>query len=101
VIADYRMVDDNSNSVTQTAFAPQDFPLQMTICTVLLIALAVTGVVQADDVIEIKGQKSFDEALKKNPFIVVEFYAPWCGKLSQVIQLQFHSSRTATFARSL
>jgi protein disulfide-isomerase A1 len=45
----------------------------------VLFSLAVHSTRAADDVLVIKGEKDFKELLKANPFIVVEFYAPWCG----------------------
>jgi len=42
-----------------------------------LLAILV-GVFAAEDVVTLGG-KDFDKFIKKNDFVVVEFYAPWCG----------------------
>jgi hypothetical protein len=43
----------------------------------LLSFLAILGLTLAGDVLELNGQKAFDQAVKKNDFLVVSFTAPW------------------------
>lgn len=40
------------------------------------VALLFSGCVLADDVVTVTGETSFNEVLKKNDFVVMEFYAP-------------------------
>mmetsp|Transcript_14501 Transcript_14501/g.31028 ORF Transcript_14501/g.31028 Transcript_14501/m.31028 type:complete len:488 (-) Transcript_14501:250-1713(-) len=37
------------------------------------------GAANAEDVVAISGQKQFDKVIQENEFVVMEFYAPWCG----------------------
>ena len=55
----------------------------MILSSLLLIPL-VTLNVAAEAIAEEKGvlvltDKNFEQAIKENEFILVEFYAPWCG----------------------
>ncbi|KAL4425917.1 hypothetical protein ABPG75_009933 [Micractinium tetrahymenae] len=45
-----------------------------------LLACAHAG----DDVIAVSGQEHLDELIAKHPFLVAEFYAPWCGHCKQL-----------------
>lgn len=44
----------------------------------ILIALSAFACVRADDVAVGTG-KNFEKLVKEHPFLVAEFYAPWCG----------------------
>ncbi|KAJ6261114.1 Calsequestrin-2 [Drechslerella dactyloides] len=45
----------------------------------VLLSLAVAaGIVSASDVHQLK-EDSFDDFIAKNPLVLAEFYAPWCG----------------------
>lgn len=46
--------------------------------TLLLAALVLLGTVFASDVLDLTTE-TFDDALKTNSVVLVEFYAPWCG----------------------
>ena len=55
----------------------------MILSSLLLIPLVALNVA-AEDIAEEKGvlvltDKNFEQAIKENEFILVEFYAPWCG----------------------
>jgi protein disulfide-isomerase A1 len=43
-----------------------------------LLALTAANYEAEDDVL-ILTSKNFDQAIKEFPYILVEFYAPWCG----------------------
>ena len=45
---------------------------------VLVLLVSAVAFAAADDVIVGTG-KNFDKIIKDNPFVVAEFYAPWCG----------------------
>jgi len=46
----------------------------------LLLLLAVAGVLAEENVLHLTAD-SFDQAIKDNSFLVVEFYAPWFNSL--------------------
>lgn len=48
----------------------------------LSVLAASVEIPEEDDVLVLDG-KTFEEAIKSNPFILVEFYAPWCGHCKQ------------------
>ncbi|KAF3902549.1 Calsequestrin-2 [Orbilia brochopaga] len=45
---------------------------------VLLSLMVAAGVVSASDVVQLK-EDGFDEFIAKNPLVLAEFFAPWCG----------------------
>ncbi|KAL4420986.1 hypothetical protein ABPG77_001305 [Micractinium sp. CCAP 211/92] len=44
-----------------------------------LLATLVASARASDDVIAVSGPKQLDKLIAKHPFLVAEFYAPWCG----------------------
>eukprot|EP00284_Hemiselmis_tepida_P015194 CAMPEP_0174931732 /NCGR_PEP_ID=MMETSP1355-20121228/34703_1 /TAXON_ID=464990 /ORGANISM="Hemiselmis tepida, Strain CCMP443" /LENGTH=555 /DNA_ID=CAMNT_0016178111 /DNA_START=15 /DNA_END=1682 /DNA_ORIENTATION=- len=51
---------------------------------VVACLLAAYGAQAADEKVLTLTEKNFDDALKEHPFMVVEFYAPWCGHCKQL-----------------
>jgi protein disulfide-isomerase A1 len=50
----------------------------------MLVALAKsTDITEEDDVLVLTND-NFDGALKDNQYVLVEFYAPWCGHCKQL-----------------
>ncbi|RTG82244.1 protein disulfide-isomerase A1 [Schistosoma bovis] len=45
---------------------------------VVSLVLAASEVTEEDDVL-VLNKKNFDDVIKNNKFVLVEFYAPWCG----------------------
>ncbi|CAH8592110.1 unnamed protein product [Schistosoma margrebowiei] len=45
---------------------------------VISLVLAASEVTEEDDVL-VLNKKNFDDVIKNNKFVLVEFYAPWCG----------------------
>lgn len=43
-----------------------------------LLILALTSDVHGSDVVELT-EATFDDAIEDNEFVLVEFFAPWCG----------------------
>ncbi|XP_017467437.1 PREDICTED: protein disulfide-isomerase [Rhagoletis zephyria] len=58
--------------------------MKLLICALLLVAVAATGAfaeeeVKVEDGVLVLTNSNFQEVIKKHPFLLVEFYAPWCG----------------------
>jgi len=51
----------------------------MNFITVLALVAAVTAEIAVEEDVLVLTTANFDEAVKDNEFMLVEFYAPWCG----------------------
>jgi protein disulfide-isomerase A1 len=49
------------------------------ICVAALIALSFASDISKDEGVLVLNKNNFENALESNKFILVEFYAPWCG----------------------
>jgi len=45
----------------------------------IVVFLAISAQSETDDEVLVLNTENFDEAVKSNPLMLVEFYAPWCG----------------------
>ncbi|PRW59419.1 disulfide isomerase-like 1-2 [Chlorella sorokiniana] len=52
---------------------------RIAIALLLVLACAWRPAAAAEDVVTISGLSQLEELVKKHPFVVAEFYAPWCG----------------------
>lgn len=50
---------------------------QACIAALCVALLAVSA--HAEQVLTLDGEEAFDKAVAEHPFLVAEFYAPWCG----------------------
>jgi protein disulfide-isomerase A1 len=49
------------------------------VLTYLIIALAISTDIPTEEGVLILGENNIDQAFKDNVYLLVEFYAPWCG----------------------
>merc|ERR1719284_510846 len=49
------------------------------LCLLLLSAIAATAEIATEEGVLVLTEANFQEALDNNDYILVEFYAPWCG----------------------
>ncbi|KAK7113651.1 protein disulfide-isomerase-like [Littorina saxatilis] len=49
------------------------------VLTLSLVAFATSAEVTEEDGVYVLTTGNFDDFIKENPFVLVEFYAPWCG----------------------
>ena len=65
---------------------------QVLALVLLCAAAAVAEYTDADDVVVLTAE-NFDETIKENNLVLVEFYAPWCGTFTCM-----HSFRRVAFS---
>jgi len=58
------------------------------------ILVIAAGSVHAENVVTITGEASFKEAVSSSDFVVMEFYAPWCGHCKKLAP-EFEKAATA------
>lgn len=47
------------------------------LCLVLTLLVVTVSIIPIEDAVLVLNDSNFDEAIHSNPFVLVEFYAPW------------------------
>ena len=54
------------------------------VATAFLFGLGISAEIAEEENVLVLTKDNFDEALKLHPYLLVEFYAPWCGHCKQL-----------------
>ena len=87
----------------QVDLATHKSKMKSLVCLLAVASIGLGAEVTKDEGVSVLTVENFDEVIEGNEFVLVEFYAPWCGHCKgkqTVLRLKLHMIQHSIYIKS-